>query len=116
MADRIEEEAQRIRKLLTEELDKKRLSVRALERRLGLAVGTRRKVLNGAVGLSFRNILEILDAAEVDWGVFFRSAYAGGSDPDSGWRKLIREEVRSVLREEFGALREGEEKGKDGGS
>jgi transcriptional regulator with XRE-family HTH domain len=95
--DDIEFEIRRLRELLLQTLDEKRLSVRALERKLGVAVGTRRKVLNGSVGLTFRNILEILKAAGVDRTAFFRAAYAGGSDPDAALRRLIRSELRSML-------------------
>lgn len=69
-----EVEVGRIRRLLRA-LVEERGTVYALERRLGVADASLRRVLNGEVRLTLYHVLLILDGIGKDRGDFFRSAF-----------------------------------------
>lgn len=75
MADKFDAELERIRSLLREALEANRYSIRALEREMGTTVGVTRKVLSGQISLSYRRVLEIVDALGLSWTDFFQAAY-----------------------------------------
>jgi hypothetical protein len=82
MSDDIDAEIDRLRQLLLAEVKGKKLSLRALERQLGIKGGATRKILAGDITLSVRHVLMILKALEVPYAYFFRAAYPLPGDPD----------------------------------
>lgn len=111
MADRYEDEIDRILALLRQAAEVNRYSIRSLERKQGVSGGLTRKVLNGDMNLTFRHVLSILDALEIEWSRFFRYAYPGteGKEApeialkpvlDSGSREALasREELKPSVR------------------
>ena len=81
MSDDIDDELDRLRQLLQAVVRDSGLSVRALERKLGIKGGSTRKILKGEITLSVRHVLLILRALEMPYTSFFRTAYALPGDP-----------------------------------
>jgi transcriptional regulator with XRE-family HTH domain len=81
MSDDIDAEIDRLRQLLLATVKGKDLSLRALERQLGIKGGATRKILKGDITLSMRHVLMILKALGVPYAYFFRAAYPLPGDP-----------------------------------
>jgi hypothetical protein len=75
MADKLDTEIDRIRKLLLKTLDANRYSIRELERKARVTQGLFRTPLGGDMRLSYRHVLEMVDAVGLPWTTFFRAAY-----------------------------------------
>lgn len=75
MDDKFDAELERIRGMLRQTVETNRYSIRALEREMGTTVGVTRKVLSGQITLSYRRVLEIVDALGISWTDFFQAAY-----------------------------------------
>ena len=80
MADEVAEDRYRMETLrLVEMLRRKArlrgVSIRSLEKRMGVGDSVFNKVLKGEVTLQLRHVLMICDALEVDWKEFFAEAY-----------------------------------------
>lgn len=60
-----------VREKLLEVIERRRYTVRSLEREMGVPLGTRRKVVNGEVTLFFRHVLEILEFLDIPTHEFF---------------------------------------------
>ena len=73
MSDDIDAELDRLRQLLMAAVKERNLSLRALERQLGIKGGSTRKILKGDITLSVRHILMILKALGVPYAYFFRA-------------------------------------------
>lgn len=75
MADKIDAEIERVRDLLLQAIEKNRFSLRELERQAGITPGLFRKPLRGDMRLTYRHVLEIVEAIGLPWTTFFRAAY-----------------------------------------
>ena len=75
MADKIDAEIDRIRKLLVETLEVNRFSIRELERKAQVTQGLFRKPLGGDMRLTYHHVLQMVDAVGLPWTTFFRAAY-----------------------------------------
>ena len=128
IAEEVERETRRLTGLLESLVKIKRLTVRDLERRLGLSMGTLNKLFAGKRELKVRQILAVLKVLNVPPAAFFRLAYEhDDADPASevvltSLDKLVsagelepqpvhlsREELHTVVGEilrEFGILPE----------
>ena len=73
--ERIDRELDRLRELLVSILEVNRYSIRSLEKRLGLGVGTLRRALNGEVRLTLRQLLAVVRGVGLRWEDFFAAAY-----------------------------------------
>jgi transcriptional regulator with XRE-family HTH domain len=80
----VERETRRLTSLLESLVKIKRLTVRDLERQLGLSVGTLGKLFAGKRELKVRQVLAILKVLDVPRAAFFRLAYENAdADPAS---------------------------------
>jgi transcriptional regulator with XRE-family HTH domain len=87
-------EVERIRSLLRAAV-RDRGSIRDLERKIGTADGSLRRVLSGQQKLTLFYLLLILEGLGMSWGQFFRSAFVEeGSDrvPGPGERRRREEQ------------------------
>jgi transcriptional regulator with XRE-family HTH domain len=80
MADESDEEryaaeCRRLVEKLQDLAQKRRMSIRSLEKSMGVGDSAFNKVLNGKITLQFRHILMICDALSVDWREFFADFY-----------------------------------------
>jgi transcriptional regulator with XRE-family HTH domain len=82
MSETLHEEEDRIVDLLQDLLDRTGITVRELERQLGLSRGARRRVFAGEASLTYRIILETVDVLELKPEEFFLLAF---------WKKLTEQ-------------------------
>jgi len=82
-SDRFDAEAQRIARALFLLVQRKGVSIRSLEKKMGVGDSVFNKVLKGRVTLQLRHILMIADALGVSWKQFFAVAY-GLPVPETG--------------------------------
>jgi transcriptional regulator with XRE-family HTH domain len=73
--DRYEEEALRLVRVLASMALEKRVSVRSLEKKMGVGDSVFSKVLRGKITPQVRHVLMIADALEVGWPELFARAY-----------------------------------------
>jgi transcriptional regulator with XRE-family HTH domain len=73
--ERYAAECRRLVEKLQELAQKRRMSIRSLEKSMGVGDSAFNKVLNGKITLQFRHILMICDALSVDWREFFAEVY-----------------------------------------
>jgi transcriptional regulator with XRE-family HTH domain len=73
--DRYEEEALRLVRMLASIAREKRLSIRSLEKKMGVGGSVFSKVLRGAITPQVRHVLMIADALEIGWPELFARAY-----------------------------------------
>ena len=73
--DRYEEEALRLVQVLAALAREKRVSVRSLEKKMGVGDSVFAKVLRGRITPQVRHVLMIADALEVGWPELFARAY-----------------------------------------
>ena len=73
--DRYEEEALRLVQVLASMAREKRVSVRSLEKKMGVGDSVFAKVLRGRITPQVRHVLMIADALEVGWPELFARAY-----------------------------------------
>lgn len=73
--DRWGEEALRLVRVLASIASEKRVSVRSLERKMGVGDSVFSKVLRGQVAPQVRHVLMMADALEVGWRELFARAY-----------------------------------------
>ena len=73
--DRYEEEALRLVRVLGSMALEKRVSVRSLEKKMGVGDSVYSKVLRGKITPQVRHVLMIADALEVGWPELFARAY-----------------------------------------
>ena len=73
--DRYEEEALRLVQVLASLAREKRVSVRSLEKKMGVGDSVFAKVLRGRITPQVRHVLMIADALEVGWPELFARAY-----------------------------------------
>jgi transcriptional regulator with XRE-family HTH domain len=73
--DRYEEEALRLVRVLASMAREKRVSIRSLEKKMGVGDSVFSKVLRGAITPQVRHVLMIADALEVGWPELFAQAY-----------------------------------------
>jgi transcriptional regulator with XRE-family HTH domain len=73
--DRWGEEALRLVRVLAMIAAEKRVSVRSLERKMGVGDSAFSKVLRGQIAPQVRHVLMIADALEVGWPELFARAY-----------------------------------------
>ncbi|MFL6198263.1 MAG: helix-turn-helix domain-containing protein [Thermoanaerobaculia bacterium] len=73
--DRYEEEALRLVRLLSSMAKEKRVSIRSLEKKMGVGDSVFSKVLRGTIKPQVRHVLMIADALEIGWPELFAQAY-----------------------------------------
>ena len=73
--DRYEEEALRLVRVLASMALEKRVSIRSLEKKMGVGDSVFSKVLRGKITPQVRHVLMIADALEVGWPELFARAY-----------------------------------------
>lgn len=73
--DRYEEEALRLVQVLASLAAERRVSVRSLEKKMGVGDSVFSKVLKGKITLQVRHVLMIADALEIGWRDLFARAY-----------------------------------------
>jgi len=61
--------------------DERHLSIRALEKKIGVGDSVFNKVLKGKITLQFRHVLMICDALEIGWKEFFAGFYGLDVEP-----------------------------------
>lgn len=96
MADRYDQEIERLLGLLRHEIRQRPVSIRSLEKKMGVGETLYQKVLTGKVNLTVRHLLELADALELDWGSFFLKAYA--PEPPPMTDEQFDERVAAALR------------------
>lgn len=89
-------EVERIRSLLRAAVHD-RGSIRDLERKIGTADGSLRRVLNGQQRLTLFYLLLILEGLGMDWGEFFRNAF-----PEEGPERVLGPGERRRRQEQQG--------------
>lgn len=92
--DRYEAEALRLVKVLATLAEEKRVSIRSLERKMGVGESVFSKVLSGRVTLQVRHVLMLADALEIGWSDLFSRAY--GQAAGLGSAGLEEDEQRMV--------------------
>jgi transcriptional regulator with XRE-family HTH domain len=96
MSDTLHEEEDRIVDLLQDLLDRTGITVRELERQLGLSRGARRRVFAGEAALTYRIILETAGVLELKPEEFFLLAFwkklteQGNFDPDAKIQEIYQ--------------------------
>lgn len=88
--DRYEQEVQRIGQLLLRIANERKVSIRSLERKMGVSTSVFRKALVGESTLTLRHILMIADGLGLEWRELFDLAYGGLGDGTF----LVQEAVR----------------------
>lgn len=73
--DRYEEEALRLVRMLSSMAREKRVSIRSLEKKIGVGDSVFSKVLRGKITPQVRHVLMIADALEIGWPELFARAY-----------------------------------------
>ena len=73
--ERDQREAQRLTDLLHQEIKRRDVSIRSLEKKMGVGNSVYQKVLSGKITMTLGHLLQILDALELDWTEFFRTSY-----------------------------------------
>lgn len=84
MADRYAEETQRIGRLLLRLAEWKGVSVRSLERKMGVSTSVFRNALVGRGTLTWRHVLMITDALGIEWSEFYKLAATPEEDAVPG--------------------------------
>jgi transcriptional regulator with XRE-family HTH domain len=75
---RCKAEGQRLVRLLLAEARSREISIRSLERKVGVGDSVFAKVLSGKVTVQLRHILLMCDGLGLEWGDFFALAYPEG--------------------------------------
>lgn len=79
--ERWEAECLRLVAKLQQLADERHLSIRALEKKMGVGDSVFNKVLKGKITLQFRHVLMICDALGVSWKEFFAGLYGLELEP-----------------------------------
>jgi transcriptional regulator with XRE-family HTH domain len=89
--ERYAAECRRLVEKLQDLAQKQRMSIRSLEKSMGVGDSAFNKVLNGKITLQFRHILMICDALGVDWREFFAEVYGLKPSPakESDQEKIL---------------------------
>lgn len=87
---RYKAESRRLLDLLLSLARRNGLSVRALEREVGIGDSVFAKVLSGKVTPQLRHIFMMCDGLGIEWGEFFALAYAKGPAKDEERERFIR--------------------------
>lgn len=74
--DRYTAETLRLVRVLDSVARSKNVSIRSLEKKMGVGDSVFSKVLKGKITLQVRHVLMICDALEIPWDEFFTKAYA----------------------------------------
>jgi len=99
--DRYEEEALRLVRVLASMAAEKRVSVRSLEKKMGVGDSTFSKVLRGKITLQVRHVLMIADALEIGWPELFARVYGlvpAAAQPAALGAEHERRMVKLLLR------------------
>jgi len=98
MDDPFSMETARVVQILARLVQSRHVSVRSLEKKMGVGDSVFSKVLKGKITLHVRHVLMICTALEIEWKDFFATAYAGGTSlvpaaapPPQGteWEEMI---------------------------
>jgi transcriptional regulator with XRE-family HTH domain len=81
-------EEARILVLLDSLIRVRKLSIRDVERRLGMSMGTLRRVLLGETELKYRHVSDVLGVLEIPERSFFRLVFEN-DDPDSNLDRVV---------------------------
>lgn len=93
--ERYAAECRRLVKRLLDLAQSRRISIRSMEKAMGVGDSAFNKVLKGKITLQFRHVLMICDALEVDWRDFFAEFYGLGPTPA---QETDRERIRFLVR------------------
>ncbi len=94
--DRYRAETLRLVELLRRKARTSGMSIRSLEKRMGVGDSVFNKVLKGEVTLQLRHILMICDALELDWKEFFAEVYGLEAKDKNG--ELEERMTRHLIR------------------
>lgn len=101
--DKFDQEVHRIGQLLLRVANERKVSIRSLERKMGVSTSVFRKALVGESTLTLRHVLMIAEGLGLEWREVFELAYGGLG----GGTRLLEEALRR--RSKAGASSEGEE-------
>ncbi len=87
--DRYTRETLRLVRVLDSVARSKGVSIRSLEKKMGVGDSVFNKVLKGKITLQVRHILMICDALEIPWGEFFAKAYSLEDAPGDPWEEKV---------------------------
>jgi transcriptional regulator with XRE-family HTH domain len=87
---RYKAESRRLLDLLLSLAKRNGLSIRALERQVGIGDSVFAKVLSGKVTPQLRHIFMMCDGLGIEWGEFFAMAYPKGTAKDEEKERFIR--------------------------
>lgn len=104
--DRYTRETLRLVRVLDSVARSKGVSIRSLEKKMGVGDSVFNKVLKGKITLQVRHILMICDALEIPWGEFFAKAYGLEDPPGDPWEEKV---IGLLVR--LGVLPEGKASG-----
>ncbi len=93
--ERYAAECRRLVKRLLDLAQSRRISIRSMEKAMGVGDSAFNKVLKGKITLQFRHVLMICDALEVGWRDFFAEFYGLGPTPA---QETDRERIRFLVR------------------
>jgi transcriptional regulator with XRE-family HTH domain len=82
-ADPFEAEVSRLVRMLAAKVEEKKVSVRSLEKRMGVADSLFNKILKGKITLQVRHVLMICTALGIEWKDFFAEAYGPSTAPEA---------------------------------
>jgi transcriptional regulator with XRE-family HTH domain len=103
-------EGRRLADILREEIRRQGVSIRSLEKKMGVGNSVYQKVLNSKITMTLEHLLQIADALGMEWSELFRRAYLPsaqpGEAPDADTEEFDRR-VLDVLRR-HGLLPEGQ--------
>ncbi len=94
----VDQEIRRLARLLEALVRVQKVSVRALERRLGFGGGTLNRIFSGRIDLKVRHILLVLEDLGVKPAQFFELAYEAGTE-DAAAEQLLDKLQRRGLAE-----------------
>ena len=68
-------EGGRLADILRQEIRRQGVSIRSLEKKMGVGNSVYQKVLNGKITMTLEHLLQIADALGLEWSELFRRAY-----------------------------------------
>jgi transcriptional regulator with XRE-family HTH domain len=90
--------AQRVARLLETLVRVQGISLRNLERQLGVSMGTARRIFNGVIALKLSHILDILEILDIPPATFFRIAFEDTDPQVSGEAEELLLQAQRITR------------------
>jgi transcriptional regulator with XRE-family HTH domain len=79
--ERYQREGQRLADILRREIQRQGVSIRSLEKKMGVGNSVYQKALGGKITMTVRHLLQIADALGLEWPEFFQRAYLDSEEP-----------------------------------